>query len=498
MRASCLALALVLACSCSSSGGSRADGAAGRDAPDTADGPAATGGSPASGGTIGTGGIVRTGGLVATGGVVDTGGSSSGGSNPTGGARDGGVDQAPDADAAGGAFGTGGTTMDASQTDSAPAGTTDVWTQLTLPSYASGDYYQSLVVDPVNPGTLITASGNNDARAIKWYRTTDYGDTWTLVNNSDMRGNPWGFSIDPNPSRDPSTPPTLYSPAGYGSLGAWKSTDGASTWTRLTGADTAYSTYNPFGSAVTDLYHVAVLPDDPPNHILATYHYYFKDRSEGGFGESWDGGATWVVHPPVTGMGTSHYVLPISATTWCVISQEVDSGMWRTTTAGRTGGTAALKFRDGTISTSAWAQVSQHAHIHGAYTPVKVGNAWYSPGLSASEGSIWKTTDEGATWIDLVPGYYWPSPPNPAFMNKNVTGLAATATYLYSNTGSLPELARAPIANDSDWRRNYTTSPADLTGGANPLGTVATRHAASGHWMVFMATSNGVWRYIEP
>jgi hypothetical protein len=67
-------------------------------------------------------------------------------------------------------------------------------------------------------------------------------------------------------------------------------------------------------------------------------------------------------------------------------------------------------------------------------------------------------------------------------MNKNVTGLAATATYLYSNTGSLPELARAPIANDSDWRRNYTTPPSDLTGGANPLGTVATRHAASGQW----------------
>ena len=83
-------------------------------------------------------------------------------------------------------------------------------------------------------------------------------------------------------------------------------------------------------------------------------------------------------------------------------------------------------------------------------------------------------------------------------MNKNVTGLAATATYLYSNTGSLPELARAPIANDSDWRRNYTTAPADLTDGANPLGTVATRHAASGHWMVFMAISNGVWRCIEP
>jgi hypothetical protein len=49
--------------------------------------------------------------------------------------------------ATGGVVGTGGTTMDASQTDSAPAGTTDVWTPLKLPNYASGDYYQSLVVD---------------------------------------------------------------------------------------------------------------------------------------------------------------------------------------------------------------------------------------------------------------------------------------------------------------------------------------------------------------
>ena len=225
---------------------------------------------------------------------------------------------------------------------------------------------------------------------IKWYKSVDTATPgpsptlrrWVATHGAHHRS---------DPNRAANTPATIYSPAGYGSLGAWKSTDGASSWTRLAGADAAFSTYNPYGAASTDLYHTAILPDDPPNHVLATYHYGFKNLpdgggSPGGFGETWDGGTTWVIHPPADGMGTSHYVLPISATTWCVISQEADSGMWRTTTAGRVGGTAGAKYRDGTISTAAWTRVIQHAHIHGSYTPVKVGTTWYSPGLNAAEG----------------------------------------------------------------------------------------------------------------
>lgn len=351
------------------------------------------------------------------------------------------------------------------------------------------------MVDPVNPGTIITACGNNDGRKIKWYRSTDYGESWSLVNATAMGGNPWGFSIDPNPNRNPATAPTLYTPAGYGSNGLWKSTDGATTWTRVTAADTAFSPYSPYGG--TDLYHTAVLPDDPPNHILTTWHYGFKNTAEGGFGESWDGGNTWAIHPPAAGMGTSHYVIPVSGTTWCVISQE--AGVWRTATAGRVGGTAANKYRDGTISTSAWEKVSDHFHAHGSYTPLKVGNAWYSPGYDGGEGSIWKSSDDCKTWTNLVPGYYWPAPPNNAFMNKNATGLAATAKYLYSNTFVGPEIARAAISADTNWVRNYTTTPAALQGnGGNPMGNASTFHRASGHWMVFMATDVGVWRYIEP
>src|SRR6185369_5558161 len=106
----------------------------------------------------------------------------------------------------------------------------------------------------------------------------------------------------------------------------------------------------------------------------------------------WDGGQTWVVHPPAAGMGTSHYVIPISATTWCVIAQ--DKGIWRTTTAGRVGGTLAQKYRDGTISTAAWTKVDDQSHMHGSHSNMFVGGAWYAGGIDTAK----KTTDQGATW----------------------------------------------------------------------------------------------------
>jgi len=93
------------------------------------------------------------------------------------------------------------------QAQTSPSGNPGVWEQLPVPNQAAGDHIESVVNDPVNPGHFYIAAGNNDGRAIKWYRTTDFGDTWTARNNTTMTGNPWGFSIDPNPNRNPATPP---------------------------------------------------------------------------------------------------------------------------------------------------------------------------------------------------------------------------------------------------------------------------------------------------
>jgi hypothetical protein len=370
-----------------------------------------------------------------------------------------------------------------------PSGTPGVWEALSVPSLASGDYIQSVVADPVNPGYFYIAAGNNDGRAIKWWRTTDFGDTWTLRNNTSMNGNPWGFSIDPNPNRDPSTLPTLFSPAGYGSVGAWKSTDGAATWTRLAGGDAAFGSYNPFGTGLTDLYHLCILPDDPPNHVLATYHYYFKNNTEGGFGETWDGGTTWVVHPPPPGVGTSHYVIPVSGTTWCVIAQDNNgaNGIWRTTTAGRVGGTAGAKFRDGTISAAAWSKVSTLEHMHGSFQAWKSPTgAWYVPAWTA----IGKSTDDGATWQVLASGN-WPGT-SAGVRTSNIVG---TATYVYTNYEPDPEHARALLTDDTTWDRAYC--PTTTAAGGNPYGTGVAYASSIGRYVLLMGSQNGMWRYIE-
>jgi len=378
----------------------------------------------------------------------------------------------------------------AAQAQTSPSGNPGVWEALNVPTLAAGDHIQSVMADPVNPGHYYIAAGNNDGRAIKWWRTTDFGDTWTLRNDTTMHGNPWGFSIDTNTNRNPATPPTLYSPAGYGDTGAWKSTDGAATWTRLAGADAAFGPYNPFGSLLTDLYHVCVLPDDPPNHVLASYHYYFKNNSEGGFGETWDGGATWVIHPPMGGHGTSHYVIPISATTWCVIAQDNNgtNGIWRTSTAGRVGGTAGAKYRDGTISASAWAKVSPLEHMHGSFSAHQAQNgAWYI----ASYTSIAKSTNDGATWQVLASGN-WPG----TGAGVRASNVITTGTYVYTNfQPGPPQHTRALLTDDTNWDRTFAGTTT-ATGG-NPYGTAVSYAASIGKYVIVMSSETTLWRYIE-
>lgn len=372
-----------------------------------------------------------------------------------------------------------------------PSGPVGEWEQLTagLSNHNAGDRIQSIIGDPVNAGHYYLATGNNDARNIKWYRTTDFGDTWTLRNETAMDGNPWGFSIDPNPTRDPSTPPTLYSPAGYGSNGAWKSTDGAATWTRLAGADAAFGPVNKYGVGLTDLYHIQVLPDDPPNHVLATYHYGFKDQpgDEGGFGETWDGGINWVIHMPNAGNGNSHYVIPISATTWCVISQD-QSGIWRTTTAGRVGGTPGAKYRDGTISPAAWTKVSSFEHAHGSF------GSWRSPAgvwYIAAYQVIAKSVDNGATWQALT-GTNWPG----TYFGIRATNIVGTGANLYTNFFLDPVQGQAPLSDDGAWVVDF--NPVPQVGGS-PFGTAVGFAPSIGKYVILMGSGEGeLWRYIEP
>jgi hypothetical protein len=456
---------------------------------------------PSGNGGTGTGGDSGSGGTGGGGsGGSGTGGSGTGGSSTGGGSGSG----------AGGTGQSGAGGMSAGRSDASapvvadpcvaantcPLGT---WVRHELPGFGGPDTVQTVLADPARPGDFYAFVGSNNGGTVKVYRSTDYGNTWENRNRTaEFKGNPWGASIDPGADRDPNTPPTMWSPSGYGANGAWKSTDGGQTFVRADAADKAFAAVNPFGPTATDLYHVKILPDDPPNHVLATYHYGFRDKQDGGFGETWDGGATWVIHQPPTNVGTSHYVIPISGTTWAVIAQDNGgkNGIWRTTSAGRMGGSAANKFRDGTISPSAWAKVDTLEHAHGAHENVVLANGTI---LASGLTNGARSTDGGATWQHFTNGSW--GPPH-QFEMSGISNLAVTDRFVYTNFLMNPSLARAPKDDPigpEKWDLGYCQTPAGMKTGGAPFGMASVYDAVNKHWVIIAgANDSGLWKFVEP
>jgi hypothetical protein len=380
----------------------------------------------------------------------------------------------------------------------------------------SGD---GLLADPANPGTLYAFYGEpgSNGGLTHVLKSTDFGLRWAPVDESSFTGNAWGVAIDPNPNRAKTTPPTMYSPAGYGNGGVFKSTDGGKTWRNLfTGLSDGVIPKRGGGTLAIppdgnrghlDFYQVHVLPDDPPNHILVTYHYGHVLL------ESTDGGATWELHD--IPWGGSHYVYGVDRNTWLILSQtEADGGLFRSTTAGRTAG--------GQISTTAWTKIDSvnsnaqgsvngrkampMTHLHGAFTP------WRDPANGklyfAGDGGVFCSPDGGATWNHL-------------FQSSGMSSVAGTERYLYA-TGlggvgfwkaaktCVPQTAaQAPNPwTDANWSAVPTAS--DWTASIPPYGLVVSHDGnrwvlnfvtyAVGSWRYQAgAWKNGeVWRYLEP
>jgi hypothetical protein len=406
-------------------------------------GHAATGGSKGTGGAVGTGGSASTGGATTTGGAAGSGGI-------------------PRAD--GGSCG---------YVPPAGTGVTGTWTKIAMP--VPFTYAMSLLSDPVRPSdfyAFLTGGGGTPVNVVK---STDYGATWSVISAGAMSGDPWGAAIDPDPNRDPCTPPTMYTPAGYGSLGLFKSTDGGANWQQLLHNGGPFATV----SANNDLYSVAILPDDPPNHLLVTFHGYFAGSSDAGLGESFDGGATWLVHAPPTGMGQSQYLLLVDENTWITVAQWASNtqGTWRTTTAGRVGGT---------ISTAAWQQVDKVEHTHGAYQGFvdSAHSAVYNAGTrGGGDYGIYRSTDSGATWSSVYRG--------------DSGDIVATGTYLYSSYLLNPNPVRTARTDGVHWAA-YTTTPTAMVGQLGP-GTQTVASSSDGtHWYIINNVNDGgVWRYVE-
>jgi hypothetical protein len=175
-------------------------------------------------------------------------------------------------------------------------------------------------------------------------------------------------------------------------------------------------------------------------------------------------------------------VIPISASTWAVIAQDNngDNGIWRTTTAGRSGGA---------ISTSAWAKVDSLEHAHGSHQNVVLEDGTIFV-TGNTNGAV--STDHGATWTPFTESSSW-SPPH-QFESSQMTNLAVTDRYVYTNFMANTVMARAPIdrvVGAAQWDIAYCDKPAGLSVGRRMPDSSIALPLANAAWLTEDACLSG-------
>ena len=415
------------------------------------------GGAPAAGGTGGAdaGAAAGTGGSSAAGtggGGVATGGAGAGGS-----------------DAAGAAGHAACTPLRLPADSSQPPGT---WRNVTPPAFAIGDGNGagSAVVDPARPSDIYVGTDHRGT-----FRSTDYGLTWAKANtgrNADKveAGAQWSMAIDPDPCRDPATPPALYTVVLFGA-GAWKSTDRGENWSSIWD----HNVHLPDGSDIfadvgSDV--GAVLTPDPRDgrHLLAIMHSYFGQQGNSGIYESRDAGATWTLHKSTLFTFQAHNDVfgVLDATTWLVspgtISQRLN--IFRTADSGAT-----------------WTDLGEAPARALGYIMAGDRSVVYT-GTDYNSG-VWRSNDRGVSWQ------------NARAPIGQVSWVVASAKKVYASGGwpdpVRPRIASTTIGHDESWVTEM--APVEMT--ANGHRAAITFDGT--HYIIIAPQHKaGIWRYVEP
>jgi hypothetical protein len=325
------------------------------------------------------------------------------------------------------------------------------WDQITPPGVSldtslntpAGTNYGvgSFVLDPNNSGTVYLGTS-----AQGFYKTTDCGATWTHIdtgtNSSAIdTGRQWTMQIDPTDSN------VLYTNAGYGTGGAFKSTDGGKDWTQIIPANLLTQ----FGPDVA-----RIQMDPAPsmhNHLLLTPHFICADGSSCIL-ETMDGGMTWNLAenapPAEEGAGLSM----IDSTNWLWQTQ---SGIWLTTDGGKS-----------------WTQVNSTYVSDGFYQAP-------NGALFVGAGTPLTSTDNGATWMNLGS---WPA----------VTALTGDATRIFTSQSYCTAFADTPFQPYTSIPLNNLNAPTTLP---SPMMKVGGRYIAydSDHHILYSDNClEGFWR----
>jgi hypothetical protein len=305
--------------------------------------------------------------------------------------------------------------------------TPGIWTNIGTPSTfnLSGTFGTPVVeVDQSHPDTLYVCA---DQRGL--WRSYNAGETWSRI------GAPPSGSCDykdtvhyiDSPIRvevDPNNPLRMYVTQGVRGCtqGFWVTSDGGNTWIRPKGYRDACVLAK---AEAMDNTGIDVDPTDF-NHLLIAFHYYWNGGASGIL-ESKDGGITWIVHFPPSGMccaskGVHFLYSPAlgigNANTWLVSDDATD--YWRTSDAG-----------------ASWTMVMNTAQPpHGG-----IANVYYAKTgvlYAGATGTLIRSTNNGASWS--------------AISNTGLSG------WDYGTTGD-GNLLYAHSATTGDYSGTYMVSP---------------------------------------
>jgi photosystem II stability/assembly factor-like uncharacterized protein len=298
------------------------------------------------------------------------------------------------------------------------------------------------------------------------YRSVDGGHTWSKVNTGaggDLvdSGAQWTMAIDPF------NPQVIYTTAARGEQGVLKTTDGGASWQNVFRYD------NPVALQIgtNDVYSIAADPFTP-DHVLASFHYYWNGSNHSGIIESTDGGATWIRHDPAGAWGAGNGVwFGNDSTTWILGSQS--AGVWITSNSGTT-----------------WRQVSSTSITHGATHALHRDPSTGALFL-ADNTMVLQSSDNGATWQDITAGL--PYAYFETILSDGTTLFTAPSFPLLGDNGSAhgPWYAR-PLAGTSNWAPYSTQTPCDPAGYCN--GPVQGAYDPLNHILYSANWNGGLWK----
>jgi hypothetical protein len=226
----------------------------------------------------------------------------------------------------------------------------------------------ALVIDPSTPSTLYAATAGSATGNTGVYKTTDGGNSWNLRSNGITSPDLVSLAIDPV------TPNTLYAGYSVGGPGThiYKTTDGADNWNLV-------GTSPPFVPAAFAI--------DPLNH---TTIYLADSVSTGNVYKSIDAGATW----QALGLGGSSVsFVAVSPFTSGLVYANTQKGLFKSIDGG-----------------SNWSFIPSIAGKV-VFDPVSSSTAYLlstsffpNPSFFQNPQGIFKTTDNGQTWIPMNKG----------------------------------------------------------------------------------------------